>query len=101
MSHPAHRVHVWPWLRSLGRLVLPNWLAITLGRHIYAWRPMTASELEHELAHVRQWARHGWRFPLLYLAASLRARRGPHGWYRGNAFEVEAREAAKRTAGRR
>ena len=27
----THRVHVWPWLRGVGTLALPNWLAITLG----------------------------------------------------------------------
>lgn len=95
MSHPAHRVHVWPWLRSLGRRVLPGWLAITLGRHIFAWREMTASELAHELAHVAQWRRHGWRFPIAYLAASLQARRGGGRWYHDNRFEHEAREAAR------
>ena len=26
-----HRVHTWPWLRHLGRLAIPNWLAITIG----------------------------------------------------------------------
>jgi hypothetical protein len=71
-------------------MALPNWLAITIGRHIFAWRSMTEAELGHELVHVEQWARHGWRFPLLYLAASLRARRRGH-WYRDNRFEREAR----------
>lgn len=92
----AHRVHVWPWLRRWGRLLLSDWLAITIGRHIFSWRAMTESELAHELAHVRQWAAHGWRFPLAYLAASLGARRAGRRWYHDNRFEVEARESARR-----
>ena len=91
-----HRVHVWPWLRHLGRLALPNWLAITLGRHVFAWRAMTETELAHELEHVRQWQDHGWRFPITYLAACVAARRTRGHWYRDNRFEVEARAAAKR-----
>ena len=90
-----HRVHVWPWLRPLGRLILPNWLAITLGRHVFAWRAMNERELAHELAHVQQWQMHGWRFPIAYLVASLRARRSGRHWYRDNPFESEARAATK------
>ena len=56
---------------------------------------MNERELAHELAHVRQWQTHGWRFPLAYLAASLRARRSGGHWYRDNRFEAEARTAAK------
>ena len=92
-----HRVVVWPWLRRIGSLVIPDWLAITLGHRIFAWRAMTQAELEHELAHVRQWARHGPWFPLVYLLAAWRARRGGGSWYRDNRFEVEAREATKRS----
>ena len=92
-----HRVHVWPWLRPLGRALLPNWLAITLGRHIFSWRAMTADELAHELEHVRQWRRHGAAFAVTYLAESLRARRAGKRWYHDNRFEAEAREAARRT----
>ena len=91
-----HRLHVWPWLRPVGRLALPNWLAITLGRHVFAWRTMTESELAHELEHVRQWQAHGWRFPVAYLGASIAARRARRHWYRDNRFEVEARAAARR-----
>lgn len=91
----GHRVHTWPWLRRLGRWVLPNWLAITIGRHIFAWRPMSPEELAHELAHVRQWGRVGWRFALAYLAESIRARRSGKRWYHDNRFETEAREAAR------
>ena len=90
-SDPAHRVHVWPWLRRVGRVALKDWLAITLGRHIFSWRTMTDAELRHELVHVAQWGRHGWRLPVAYLAASLRARRGGRHWYRDNPFEREAR----------
>jgi hypothetical protein len=89
-----HRVVTWPWLRRLGGLVLPDWLAITLGETVFAWRELTDDELEHELEHVRQWARIGWRYPIAYLAASLTARRAGGRWYRDNRFEVEARAAA-------
>jgi hypothetical protein len=86
-----YRVHVWPWLRRPGRLALPNWLAITIGRHIFAWRAMTDVELGHELVHVDQWRAHGWRFPIAYATESLRARRRGRHWYRDNRFEREAR----------
>ena len=91
-----HRVHTWPWLRHPGRRVLPNWLAITIGRHIFAWRAMNAEELAHELAHVRQWGEHGWKFAIAYPAESLRARRSGKRWYHDNRFETEAREEARR-----
>lgn len=77
--------------------MLPDWLAITLGHRIFAWRDMTDAELAHELAHVRQWERHGWPFPILYLAESLRARRAGRRWYHDNRFEIEAREASRAT----
>lgn len=91
-----HRVHVVPWLRRPGSLLIPDWLAITFGRDIIAWREMNANELAHELAHVRQWNRHGPLFALRYLAACLASRRAGTGWYRGNRYEVEARKAAER-----
>jgi hypothetical protein len=89
------RFLVRPSLRRPGRVLLPNWLAITVGRTILSWRPLDAAERAHELCHVRQWEAEGrLRYPLRYAAASLRAtRRGGH-WYRDNAFEVEARAAA-------
>lgn len=90
------RVHVWPWLRRIGGLTLTEWLAITLGRHVFAWRPMNERELAHELEHVRQWDAHGWRFAVIYLAESLRQQRAGRHWYRDNRFEVAAREAARR-----
>ena len=91
---PRHRVHVMRVLRRPGGRVFRDWLAITLGRHIWAWRELSAAELAHEVTHVRQWARHGWLFPAAYALASWRAaKRGGH-WYRDNAFETEARSAA-------
>lgn len=93
MSQPRHRVHVVPWLRRPGRLLLRDWLAITIGRDIFAWREMSAGELRHELAHVRQWRTHGALFPLVYFGASVRSTLTGGGWYRGNRFEVEARES--------
>ena len=94
-----HRLHVWPWLRRPGSLLLRDWLAITIGSRVFAWRRMSDEELEHELEHVRQWGRMGWRYPIAYLAASLQARRAGGRWYRDNRFEVEARAAASRTRG--
>ena len=93
MSQVKHRVHVMPWLRRPGSLLLKEWLAITIGRDILAWRA-NAAELNHELAHVRQWRSHGAAFALIYLGASLRSAAKGDGWYRGNRFEIEARRAA-------
>ncbi len=87
------RVHGWPWLRPAGRLLLRDWLAITLGSHILAWRALSDRELRHELAHVAQWRRHGVLLIPLYAVEAWRARRSPEGWYGGNRFEVEARAA--------
>jgi hypothetical protein len=92
----TQRVHVWPWLRRVGSLVLSDWLAITIGSRIFAWRLLSEEELAHELAHVRQWARHGALFPLVYFADSLRARRAGRRWYHDNRFEREARAMASR-----
>jgi hypothetical protein len=92
-----HRVVVWPWLRRPGSLLVRDWLAITVGHRILAWRPMTDAELAHELEHVRQWARHGAWFAVVYAAAALGARRGGGHWYRDNPFEIAAREAVSRT----
>ncbi len=93
----SHRVHVVPWLRHAGRLLLPNWVAITVGRDIFAARPLTEPELRHELVHVGQWRRHGWWLAPRYALASWRGWRSGHGWYAGNRFEIEAR-AAQRSA---
>jgi hypothetical protein len=86
---------VWPWLRVVGsRLIMPEWLAITIGRWIFAWRQLDEVELAHELAHVRQWGANGWMFIPRYLAESRRAAKGGGDRYRDNRFEVEARAAA-------
>ena len=53
----SHRVVVLPWLRLHGRFLIDNWLAITIGRTVFAWRALNDDELEHELEHVRQWRR--------------------------------------------
>jgi hypothetical protein len=87
----AIRVHVRPRLRPIGALLMRDWLAITFGSHVWAWRPLTRSELAHELAHVRQWQQHGPWFPFRYLANSLRAWRAGGDWYRDNRYEREAR----------
>jgi hypothetical protein len=73
--------------------VLRDWLAITLGTHVLAWRSLSDRELRHEIAHVAQWRRHGLLLIPLYALESWRARRSADGWYRGNRFEVEARAA--------
>ena len=96
MTQIKHEVHVVPWLRRPGSLLLKEWLAITIGRDIFCWRELSPSELRHELAHVRQWGTHGAAFPLVYLGASVRSAASGEGWYRGNIFEVEARRAAER-----
>jgi hypothetical protein len=91
-----HRLFVWPWLRRVGSVLLPDWLAISVGPAIFAWRQLSPSELEHELEHVRQWTHHGIGFPLVYLAESLRVARAGKRWYHDNRFERAAREAASR-----
>ncbi len=91
-----YRLHVYRFLQSPGRLLLPDWLAITLGRHIFSWRPLDEVELAHEVAHVGQWERYGLLFIPRYLRASWRAwRMGGH-HYHDNVFETLARGAAQR-----
>jgi len=87
-------MHVWPWLRPIGSLLLTDWLAITVGRRIFTWRRLDDDELAHELAHVRQWQRHGFVFPIAYLADSMRCHRSGKRWYHDNRFEREARAAS-------
>jgi hypothetical protein len=94
-AQPEHRVIVLPFLRRIGnRFVLPGWLAITVWRFIFAWRPLDDVELAHELAHVRQWNANGWSYIPRYLAESRRASKNGGDRYRDNRFEVEARAAA-------
>jgi hypothetical protein len=100
MTDAPHRVHVVPRLRRPGGILFHDWLAITLGRDIWAWRDLGPSELGHELEHVRQWRRHGLLFPAMYAIASLRALRAGRHWYRDNAFEVAARRAADAAGGK-
>ena len=95
-----YRVHVIPFLRRPGRLLLPDWLAITIGRRIFTWRPMDEVELAHEVEHVRQWVRHGVLFPPRYFLSSLRAMRAGKHRYFDNEFEIEARAAAQRVRDR-
>ena len=95
MSRPPVRLLVRPSLRGPGGALLPNWLAITVGRTVVSWRPLDDAERAHELCHVRQWEAAGRiRDPVRYAAASLRAWRGGGHWYRDNAYEMEARVAA-------
>jgi hypothetical protein len=89
----AHRLHVVPRLRRFGRLLLPNWLAITIGRDVFSWRALDEPELRQELVHVAQWRRHGWTLAPRYALASWRGWRSGAGWYLGNRFEIEARAA--------
>ncbi|MEO6058652.1 MAG: hypothetical protein ABIQ05_01600 [Candidatus Limnocylindria bacterium] len=99
MTGPARvQIHVRPRLRPIGDLLLPDWLAITIGSHVWAWRRLNDAEMAHELAHVSQWRSHGARLPLLYLVGALRAWRAGGDWYRDNPFERAAR-AAERSDG--
>jgi hypothetical protein len=93
-ARARHRVHVIPLLRRPGGRLFANWLAITIGRDIWAWRALDAAELAHELEHVRQWREHGALFAVRYALASVRAVRTGGHWYRDNAFEAAARAAA-------
>lgn len=77
---------------------MPNWLAITIGRWIIAWRPLELHELAHELTHVRQWRDYGILFIPRYFRASWRAARGGGHRYSDNVFERAAMAAASRTA---
>jgi hypothetical protein len=96
-----HRVHVIPWLREPAGRLFPNWLAITIGRDIIAWRELDPVELAHEVRHVEQWREHGALYAVRYLLASLKAWRRGGRWYWDNPFEIEAREAADLVRGPR
>lgn len=97
-DRPTFRVHVLGVLRRPGHVFFPNWLAITLGSHIWSWRALDPVELAHEAMHAEQWRRLGWRYPLSYWASSLRALRVGRNWYWDNEFEIEARAAAAAAA---
>jgi hypothetical protein len=70
--------------------------AQTLGRYVFALRPVQDDILAHECEHVRQWQRLGPFYLPLYGGSSavqfLRGRRP----YWDNAFEVAARDRAER-----
>jgi hypothetical protein len=71
--------------------------AQTLGRYVFAREPLSPEIVEHEIEHVRQWARLGPLFLPAYLAASTSAvvhRRHP---YWTNRFEVAARRREARS----
>jgi hypothetical protein len=68
--------------------------AMAIGHVIIADRAAVSRRLlVHELVHVAQAARWGVLFPLVYLGASLRAKRAGGNAYWDNVFEVEARRA--------
>jgi hypothetical protein len=72
---------------------MPEWLAMTIGSHIFAWRQLDTAELAHELTHVEQWRQHGILFIPLYMRSSYRAARAGLDRYRDNEFERQAFEA--------
>ena len=84
-----------PWLKRPGHyFLLPSWLAITIDRWIFAWRPLDDAELAHEVCHVRQWQRYGFiGYIVAYMRESAREKRLGKDRYRDNRFEVEARAA--------
>lgn len=88
---PSHRTHVWGWLKAPAqRVLLPNWLAITIYHDIFSWRPLDDYELAHELCHVRQWNANGIMYAWRYFQASRAAKAAGKDQYRDNAFEAEA-----------
>jgi hypothetical protein len=84
-------------LKPLLHRVLPGFPigAITLGHVVLAQDAsnISASRI-HERAHVAQFARWGFFFPLAYAIASLVAIRQRQPLYRGNKYEREAFERA-------
>jgi hypothetical protein len=94
-SAPSYRLHIWSWIKGPAqRLIMPDWLAITIGHDIFAWRQLDEFELTHELVHVRQWSANGIMYIPRYFQASRAAAAAGLDSYRGNAFEVEAYGAA-------
>ncbi len=90
-STPSYRLHIWGWIRRPAqKLIMPNWLAITIGHNIFAWRPVDEFELAHELTHVRQWSANGIMYIPRYFQASRAAAAAGKDRYRDNAFEAEA-----------
>ncbi len=89
---PQHRVIVLPLLKPIAqKLIMPNWLAITIGRLVFAWRDLDEPELAHELVHVRQWAENGFvHYIVRYMRESSRAKAAGGDRYRDNKFEAEA-----------
>lgn len=77
----------WAWLRWLG------FRAITLGEVTVFRESPTGGLLRHELAHVAQYRRLGWRFPFAYawgcVVGLVRAIHAHH------PLEEEAREAER------
>ena len=101
-SPPPHRVFVIPLLKPIAqKLILPNWLAITIHRWIFAWRSLEEPELAHELVHVRQWAENGLiGYIVKYMQESNRAKAAGGDRYRDNKFEKEAYEEEERVRAR-
>lgn len=68
--------------------------AVTLGRTIivHPGARCTGPLIRHELAHVKQWQRHPFTFPLRYVWNHARF------GYHDNPFEVEARAAERASA---
>jgi len=94
-STPSYRLHVRGWIKGPAqRLIMPEWLAITVGHDIFAWRPLDEFELAHELVHVGQWSANGIMYIPRYFQASRAAAAAGKDRYRDNAFEVEAYGAA-------
>jgi hypothetical protein len=94
---PWHRVVIVPWTKPLARrLLIPNWLATTIGPLVITWRPLDDVELAHELQHVRQWHTHGLQYIRRYFAASEEAVKVGKDRYWDNKFEIEARAARLR-----
>ena len=87
----THRIILFPPAKYLMNLFLPTWLAITIGHIIIVRRPLSEDELRHELVHVAQWDRYGWRFPFLYAFSSYAMARAGLDWYWDNKYEREAR----------
>ena len=92
---PFYKTIVIPLLKGPAqRLIMPNWLAMTIGPAIFSWRALDPVELAHEVQHVRQWRREGLMYIPRYFAASNAAAAAGKDRYWDNSFEIEARAAA-------